>query len=902
MLSPLFSGGGGGGGGGGGSGGAPLNPLTAVSRPEPDTHTLMQPKPRSGRPVIPDVSRPSSASLPPSGVPSPAPTHTPALGSTAGEPKKGLDPLDELLLSLKAKADAETKEREEQARLEREERAKLEQQGIQTPFKPAPVTPFISPVVMQNSPFSIPNPFAPPVFTPELAKESAAVFSAMGMATKLATDDTDAATLTATGDAPAAEPKVEAKAGIAEGAKEPTPSATSTSAAEPAVDTAVAKAPEEKEPEAKASEVKPSEEKAPTMTAPAAPTPADAPAPTPTEEFKVSAEAAAKEEDAPSSAAPRGDPEAAAKTHDPSEKPGATSAPPPPASAAGKPAPAKNPEADAMAEILQEAERIKRDREEAEAEAEARAAPPADAKESESASPRVTDTDPPLADAKADGDADGESSASPFFNMGIGAKEAPKKKSLLSDPEAFAHHIAAKYEALVTLRMHRQDEQRRRGVEAENTRQEAGTSSSSSSGGARGAKGSRARSAVLRKGLTLHLGGGAVGYEADALATAGYSQHVGMWRGYPFDSWTCCGTSDRVCPRSDAAPSGTDTFSTTTTTTSLPARRHAKRSRSSDDVRTSASGDRLVMTAKSAAMLEEQRRRLRRTGPGCGCHIRPQDSEKFLATFEGARGDGKEDKAGTRGRGDGDLRREYMAKWRLVEHSGRDRAQEHEEVLQQRAEIKAPLAAQAALRMAYTAPARAQSSPRRWRSPNRTGSSLNQRAATFPASGGNKRVWMPAYERTYNVRAAAAERHALQATKVLASSLRSVTDGHDDTRRAQKPSYGQFMTDVLSDTAATVRPKIAAGVGTGTGTAASPRAAAAAAAKATTGASKLALVPSRLIEFERPAEAPAVPPSPAHSVAASLSSTASVNAAPFIPAGASWKKRPLSMKISIRAR
>ena len=83
--------------------------------------------------------------------------------------KKVLDPLDQLLLSLQAKADAETKEREAQAVKERD---------LQTPAKSYNIA-------TSSSPFAIANPFASPVFTPEVVKESERAFSAFGLATKL---------------------------------------------------------------------------------------------------------------------------------------------------------------------------------------------------------------------------------------------------------------------------------------------------------------------------------------------------------------------------------------------------------------------------------------------------------------------------------------------------------------------------------------------------------------------------------------------------------------------------------------------------------------------------------------------------------------------------------------------
>eukprot|EP01033_Poteriospumella_lacustris_P011117 gene11117-7908_t len=41
---------------------------------------------------------------------------------------------------------------------------------------------------------------------------------------------------------------------------------------------------------------------------------------------------------------------------------------------------------------------------------------------------------------------------------------------------------------------------------------------------------------------------GALGYTAQQLVEFGYLKHTGRWRGFPYDSWSCCGTSEVVCP------------------------------------------------------------------------------------------------------------------------------------------------------------------------------------------------------------------------------------------------------------------------------------------------------------------------------------------------------------------
>ena len=102
---------------------------------------------------------------------------TPLTGPTTVQPtvadgKKILDPLDQLLMTLQAKADAETKEREEQA---------LKGRDLLTPAKSENI-----PTI--TSPFNIANPFATPVFTPEIVKESERAFSALGLSTKLTID------------------------------------------------------------------------------------------------------------------------------------------------------------------------------------------------------------------------------------------------------------------------------------------------------------------------------------------------------------------------------------------------------------------------------------------------------------------------------------------------------------------------------------------------------------------------------------------------------------------------------------------------------------------------------------------------------------------------------------------
>jgi hypothetical protein len=45
----------------------------------------------------------------------------------------------------------------------------------------------------------------------------------------------------------------------------------------------------------------------------------------------------------------------------------------------------------------------------------------------------------------------------------------------------------------------------------------------------------------------IHLGGGAVGEGEKQLAAAGYRVHWGKWRGWPYDYWSCCKSSQTHC-------------------------------------------------------------------------------------------------------------------------------------------------------------------------------------------------------------------------------------------------------------------------------------------------------------------------------------------------------------------
>ena len=52
----------------------------------------------------------------------------------------------------------------------------------------------------------------------------------------------------------------------------------------------------------------------------------------------------------------------------------------------------------------------------------------------------------------------------------------------------------------------------------------------------------------IRKSRSSYLGGGACGLAAAKLRGAGYQEHVGMWRGWPYDNWTCCDSRSMICP------------------------------------------------------------------------------------------------------------------------------------------------------------------------------------------------------------------------------------------------------------------------------------------------------------------------------------------------------------------
>ena len=366
----------------------------------------------------------------------------------------------------------------------------------------------------------------------------------------------------------------------------------------------------------------------------------------------------------------------------------------------------------------------------------------------------------------------------------------------------------------------------------------------------------------------------------------GYSRHVGMWRGYPYDAWSCCGTSGTfllsypvlccpvlscpvlpcpvlpfvlvvttlptyicynlvvvvvvvvlalilrlpahltvrfngdyllgtVCPTPNTArlvevPTNTygEPLSTVTITQfgiASPPRRK-RRASMSDTMHSQSSSsssskatipDKLFLTAKTAAKDIIVKRQLR----SLSARVRPKDYDEFLSTqdlstkknnsFQSI----KNNQSGELGE-----KKEWELQWGLRKHSGRDREQEKEELFQQTSELKSTLAAQKAMRIAYENTT--SNGERRWRSPFKTTTSFDVRgaaaASTYPSTK-DRRIWMPAFERSYNVRAVAAERAATQTIQSLAS-----TAWKDIMRQRQHhtPSYGQFMTDVLVDTSA----------------------------------------------------------------------------------------------------
>ena len=207
--------------------------------------------------------------------------------------------------------------------------------------------------------------------------------------------------------------------------------------------------------------------------------------------------------------------------------------------------------------------------------------------------------------------------------------------------------------------------------------------------------------------------------------------------------------------------------------------------------------DKLFLTAKTAAKDIIVRRQLR----SLSARVRPKDYDEFLNTQDLLTKKNNSNQSTKPNNQSGELgeKKEWESQWGLRKNSGRDREQEKEELSQQSRELKTSMAAQKAMRIAYENTM--SGGERRWQSPFKTTSTFNLRgaaAATYPSTK-DKRIWMPAFERSYNVRAVASERAATQIVQSLAS-----TAWKDIKRQRQHhtPSYGQFMTEVLVDTSA----------------------------------------------------------------------------------------------------
>lgn len=59
------------------------------------------------------------------------------------------------------------------------------------------------------------------------------------------------------------------------------------------------------------------------------------------------------------------------------------------------------------------------------------------------------------------------------------------------------------------------------------------------------------KNSCKKEAKTAHLGGGAAGISEQRLLNLGYRKHMGKYRGFPYDCWSCCGTSERECTRKD---------------------------------------------------------------------------------------------------------------------------------------------------------------------------------------------------------------------------------------------------------------------------------------------------------------------------------------------------------------
>jgi hypothetical protein len=76
---------------------------------------------------------------------------------------------------------------------------------------------------------------------------------------------------------------------------------------------------------------------------------------------------------------------------------------------------------------------------------------------------------------------------------------------------------------------------------------------------------------------------GALGYTADELATLGFSAHNGKWRGFPFDSYSCCNTSFYYCPKASKKKKQNDYLSQSVRSSSSGKRRKTAEEKSEED-------------------------------------------------------------------------------------------------------------------------------------------------------------------------------------------------------------------------------------------------------------------------------------------------------------------------------
>ena len=85
-------------------------------------------------------------------------------------------------------------------------------------------------------------------------------------------------------------------------------------------------------------------------------------------------------------------------------------------------------------------------------------------------------------------------------------------------------------------------------------------------------------STPLKKSRDQHLGGGAVGFEEKQLQEKGFFGHVGMWRGWPYDCWTCCNSNARSCKVAAAAAAAKEKKTPAKSKSVTPGAKSAKKS------------------------------------------------------------------------------------------------------------------------------------------------------------------------------------------------------------------------------------------------------------------------------------------------------------------------------------